>query len=215
MRSLSRRGRNRIPCSPRRAIFSGPRICIAGIPPRRAAPLPISLPSINHPLSVMWSCRLGSEFPMGADLSLGETRGAPSGVTTGDARRISRRHRRRPWPARRMGTSGRYGSRSGEISRSDHLLMIFCMLSPWLFSSPGLTDVRAARRPPGTIGTGEPSRSLTGRPASFQWAGAARPFPFLPCRLHLRLFSLSFERLAQARPAPNPVRHGPGSLSCE
>ncbi len=40
------------------------------------------------------------------------------------------------------------------------------MLPPF----PGYPDAQTARRPPGTMGTGEPSRSLAGRPVSFQWA---------------------------------------------
>jgi hypothetical protein len=54
--------------------------------------------------------------------------------------------------------------------------MIFSILSDLAFLLYRANRRARSTTAPGTISTGEPPCSLTGRPASFQWAGVARPF---------------------------------------
>ena len=164
-------------------------------------PQPIPLLSINHPLSVI---RPGSVVPCRPGLSLRETRGAPSGETSGHARCTSRIPRRHRWPARRTGTDGPPGTRSRGSSR----------LSPpygrLTSSSPG--KVPCAERRPSGYSRYSGNRRLCfppGCPVAFHWPGR----PGLCFRRSLppplRVFRVILLPV-QARPAPNPLQHGPG-----
>ncbi len=126
------------------------------------------------------------------------THAALYGVTSGHVKRIFRKCQLRHGPVRRTRTSGRYGSRSGDLS---------CFLITSLFAQVGLLSrivTCAARRSPVLSIPGNRRVPCRAAPTYSSGLGAVRPF--------LSVLSMPPSHLLGADPRRIQSRRGPASV---